>query len=118
MQDGPTPLLQQLLDAKPVDPDVEFLSISGGKNMLKVGKNIIHNKVFNAFLQWKLGSETNDGLVKESSSDFSSAKFRSCFPKCHPHMGSGTYSRYDKTNHSFLISTQPLALAAISFAKS
>jgi pimeloyl-ACP methyl ester carboxylesterase len=117
MQDGKSPFLQQLLDAKPVIPDVQFLSISGGKNMLKFGDNFVRNKLINAFLQWKLGAGTNDGLVSESSSDFSKEKFRSCFPSCVPHIGSGAYVRYDKTNHSNLIETQPLALAAISFAK-
>jgi len=117
MQDGETPFLQQLLEADPVTPDVQFLSISGGKNMLKFGENFIRNKLINAFLQWKLGPGINDGLVSESSSDFSNAKFRSCSPSCMPHIGSGSYARYDKTNHSFLIDTQPLALAAISFAK-
>lgn len=117
MQDGEKPFLQQLLEADPVTPDVQFLSISGGKNMLKFGENFIRNKLINAFLQWKLGPGTNDGLVSESSSDFSNTKFRSCSPSCMPHIGSGSYVRYDKTNHSFLIDTQPLALAAISFAK-
>lgn len=117
MQDGEEPFLKQLLEAKPVTPDVQFLSMSGGKNMLKFGENFVRNKLINAFLQWKLGPCTNDGLVSESSSDFSNQRFRSCFPKCEPHIGSGKYVRYDKTNHSFLIDTQPLALAAISFAK-
>ena len=117
MQDGEKPFLQRLLDANPVTPDVQFLSISGGKNMLKFGENFIRNKLINAFLQWKLGPSTNDGLVSESSSDFSNSKFRSCSPSCMPHIGSGSYVRYDKTNHSFLLDTQPLALAAISFAK-
>lgn len=117
MQDGENPFLQQLLNAKPVAPDVQFLSISGGKNMLKFGENLLRNKLINAFLQWKLGPGTNDGLVSESSSDFSSKKFRSCSPTCVAHIGNGAYVRYDKTNHSFLIDTQPLALAAITFAK-
>lgn len=117
MKDGENPFLQQLLEAKPVNPDVKFLSISGGKNMLKLGENFVRNKLLNAFLQWKLGPDTNDGLVKESSSDFSNAKFRSCSPNCLPHIGDGTYVRYPETNHSFLISTQRLTLAAISFAK-
>ncbi|MGE1002643.1 lipase family alpha/beta hydrolase [Ralstonia pseudosolanacearum] len=117
MQDGENPFLQQLLDAKPVVPDVQFLSISGGKNMLKFGENFLRNKLINAFLQWKLGPGTNDGLVNESSSDFSNKKFRSCFPNCLPHFGNGKYVRYAETNHSFLISTQSVALEAISFAK-
>ncbi len=117
MQDGEEPFLEKLLQAAPVTPDVEFLSMSGGKNMLKFGENFIRNKLLNAFLQWKLGPGTNDGLVAESSSDFSNKKFRSCSPTCGKHIGSGSYARYDKTNHSFLIDTQPLALAAISFAK-
>jgi pimeloyl-ACP methyl ester carboxylesterase len=117
MQDGERPFLKQLLEANPVMPDVHFLSISGGKNMLKFGENFVRNKLINTFLQWKLGPGTNDGLVSEMSSDFSNAKFRSCSPSCMPHMGSGSYARYAKTNHSFLIDTQPLALAAICFAK-
>lgn len=117
MQDGDEPFLQQLLEAKPVVPDVQFLSMSGGKNMLKFGENFIRNKLINAFLQWKLGPGTNDGLVNESSSDFSDKKFRSCAPSCMPHFGAGKYVRYSETNHSFLISTQRLTLAAIEFAK-
>jgi pimeloyl-ACP methyl ester carboxylesterase len=117
MQDGEEPFLKRLLEAKAVTPDVRFLSMSGGKNMLKFGENFFRNKLINAFLQWKLGEGTNDGLVAESSSDFSNEKFRTCFPKCEPHVGGGKYARYDKTNHSFLIDTQPLALAAIGFAK-
>ncbi len=117
MQDGATPFLQQLLNAKPVNPDVQFMSISGGKKMLKFGKNALRNKVLNAFLQWKLGPGPNDGLVNESSSDFSNKKFRSCSPTCLPHMGHGTYKRYGKTNHSFLIDGQTLAYIAIDFTK-
>lgn len=117
MQDGNEPFLEKLLQADPVTPDVEFLSMSGGYNMLKFGENFIRNMLLNKFLQWKLGPDTNDGLVAESSSDFSNKQFRSCSPTCGVHIGSGSYVRYDKTNHSFLIETQPLALAAISFVK-
>ena len=117
MQDGAAPFLQQLLEAKPVIPDVQFLSISGGKNKLKFGKNFVRNKLINAFLQWKLKHGANDGLVNESSSDFSNEKFRSCSPNCLPHFGDGKYVRYAKTNHSFLVSTQKLTLEAICFAK-
>ena len=117
MQDGANPFLQQLLQAKPVSPDVQFLSMSGGKNMLKFGENCIRNRLINAFLQWKLGPGANDGLVSEGSSDFSNPKFRSCSPTCLPHFGAEKYVRYAETNHSFLISTQRLTLEAISFAK-
>lgn len=117
MKDGWNPLLLQLIAAQPVNPDVEFLSISGGRSMLKFGENFVRNKIMNILLQLKLGDSQNDGLVKETSSDFSSKKFRSSFPTCAAHIGSGKYQRYDDTNHSFLISTQQIALKAISFAK-
>lgn len=117
MQDGEFPFLERLLQADPVTPDVEFLSMSGGKKMLKFGENTIRNRLLNLLLQWQLGPDSNDGLVAESSSDFSNAKFRTCSPTCEPHVGRGKYARYDKTNHSFLIDSEPLALAAISFAK-
>jgi pimeloyl-ACP methyl ester carboxylesterase len=117
MQDGAAPFLQQLLQAKPVTPDVQFLSISGGKNMLQFGENIVRNKLINTFLQWQLQPGANDGLVNESSSDFSNNIFRSCSPNCLPHFGKGKYERYADTSHSFLISTQTLTLKAIDFTK-
>lgn len=117
MNDDEVPFLQRLLSAPPVTPDVEFYSMSGGKNKLNFGKNIVHNKMFNAFLQWQLGNVPNDGLVAESSSNFSDPKFRPCFPLCHGHVGNTAYTRYSKTNHSYLISTQALTLKAIAFAK-
>lgn len=116
-QDSDGPYLEKLLNAMPEKPDVEFLSISGGRNMLKFGENLFRNRLINAFLQWKLGPGRNDGLVSETSSDFSDAKFRSCAPKCVPHFGLGTYDEYDTINHSFMIENQRVILEAANFVK-
>lgn len=117
MKDGEVPFLKTLLDAAPVSPDVAYYSMSGGKNKLKFGKNIFHNKIVNAFLQWQLAGVPNDGLVPEDSSNFSDPKFRTCSPTCIGHVGATAYTRYSKTNHSYLISTQALTAKAMAFAE-
>ncbi|RZI43665.1 alpha/beta fold hydrolase [Herbaspirillum sp. HC18] len=111
--DGPEPFLDKLTKTKVPAESVAFHSISGGKNYLTIGSNLLLERVMNLVIQHQLNDANNDGLVCESSSDLSKPEFIDCANGCTHHKN---YSDYSILNHSNLCNSQILSLKILSLA--
>jgi hypothetical protein len=99
-------LLPGLANEEMVHELVPVLSISGGFAFLDIGGAGVFSRVKNRILQKLINEDVNDGLVGESSSDYSRA------------VGGGplvthvnNYEDWAETNHTYLIHRHELANA-------
>lgn len=112
--DGATPYLESLQQASVPAGSVEFHSFSGGKNYLTFGETGgLRERVLNIVIQRYLNDSANDGLVLESSSDLSDARFAECASGC---VHVNNYPEHKKINHSHLCENQMLNLEILARA--
>ena len=105
-------LLQYLDNDNSKLDGIRLGSISGGKRFIEISKTSVFNKIANNLLQKHLGHEDNDGLVGESSSDWSS-NFSGTTQEPVRHLN--TYPEYNDLNHSYLINNHSVSLQIASF---
>lgn len=91
---------------------LSLASISGGKRYLELKCGSWSNRWLNSTLQGFIGHEQNDGLVKESSSDWT--KNIVCqIPVDIMHFNS--YTEFPELNHTHLVNNQSVALKIAKF---
>jgi esterase/lipase len=94
------------------DYSVSFASISGGRNYIELDCGHVYNRFVNYTIQSIIGHESNDGLVKESSSDWTNNLITQDIQNV---VHINDYVEFPDLNHSHLINNHTISLKIAQF---